>query len=307
MNKSSPPHGAGRVIHSGSQVPVVQSGLSSRAPANQIRLSLSELTTLRWSLVEEVRRLKSLQFDSIGLWRPKVAEIGTTEAASLLRSAGMSVSSLSFIGGFTGTNGLSFDDAMADARDAINDAAALGAGSVIAVSGTRNGHTIRHSRRLLVEALRELADFAASRAVRLCVLPMHAYFERTWTYLNSLDETLEILARVRHSSAALAFDCYQLQQEPHLVGCIPDVAGLTGIVQVSDARRLPAGAADRCLPGEGNIPLGEIVRAFQRSGYAGYYDLQVWSAAAWQDSAWSALQGRENLLRLAQWPAAMTR
>jgi len=289
-------------------VPVVQSKLVFRAPSNRLRLSLSELTTRRWSLTEEVERVRALHYDALGLWRPKVAAIGTVAAAQCIRQSGLTVSSLSFIGGFTGTNGLSYSDAIADARDALADAEQLGAENLIVVTGTRNGHTIRHSRRLLVEALGELAEDAAARGVRLCVLPMHSYFARTWTYLNSLDETLDLLDRISHPAVALAFDCYQLQQEPDLVARIPELVPVTGIVQISDAQRPPAAAADRCCPGEGSIPLGEIIRAFQRSGFAGYYDVQVWSPACWTgDYSRIATAGRETLLRLAQLPVVMAR
>jgi sugar phosphate isomerase/epimerase len=265
------------------------------------------MTTLRWPLVEEVLRLKSVHYDGIGLWRPKVAEVGEELAAELIRDAGLGVSSLSFAGGFTGVNGLSYKDAMADARDALADAELLGAENVIVVSGTRNRHTIRHSRRLLTEALRELADDAGARRVRLCVLPMHGFFAQSWTFLNTLDETLEILARVNHRHVGLAFDTYQLFHEPRLVERIPQLARLTGVVQVGDARRVPQALAERCAPGDGMIPLDEIIRAFQQSGFGGYYDVQVWSSSGWSgDYSLVASHCREAVLRMAGWPVEMT-
>ena len=308
MNKSSLTQSVDWVSQPAPQVHVVQSGQPVVAPATNLRISLSQLTTLRWSLLEEVLQLKSSNYDGIGLWRPKIAEIGEDLSAELIRDTGLGVSSLSFAGGFTGMNGMSYDDAIADARDAIADAELLGAENLIVVSGTRNGHTIRHSRRLLVDALSQLADFAGSRGVKLCVLPMHQYFAGSWTYLNTLDETLELLGRVNHPQAGLAFDTYQLCQEPGLVARIPELAAMTGVVQISDARRPPQSRAERCLPGDGTIPLGEIVRAFHRSGFEGYYDVQVWSNAGWSgDYRLAAAQCREALLRCVEQPVAMTR
>jgi sugar phosphate isomerase/epimerase len=271
-------------------------------------VSLSQLTTLRWSLVDEVIQLKSANYDAIGLWRPKIAEIGEELSRELLRDAGLAVASLSFAGGFTGTNGLSFRDAIADARDAIADAELLGAENLIVVSGARNGHTLRHSRRLLIDALLELADQAGSSGVRLCVMPMHGSYSRTWTYLNSLNDAVDVVREVGHPAVGLAFDTYQLWQEPGIVERIPEVAPLTGVVQISDSRRLPRSDVDRCLPGDGCIPLGEMVRAFQRSGFDGYYDVQVWSNSTWSgDYTAMSLQCRKMMQRLADQPVAMSR
>ena len=308
MNKSSLPQGVGRVSPSGPQVKVVQSVQAVVTPTTHLRLSLSQLTTLRWSLPEEIVQLRSAKYHGIGLWRPKVAELGAELSAELIRDAGLGVSSLSFAGGFTGLHGLSHADAMADARDAISDAAVLGAENLIVVSGTRNGHTHRHSRRLLVDALCELADFAGLYGVRLCVLPMHYSFATTWTYLNTLDDTVEVLGQVDHPSAGLAFDTYQLWQEPRLIDRIPDLARLTGVVQIGDAHRSPQSSHDCCVPGEGIIPLTEIVRAFQRSGFDGYYDVQVCSSSGWSGDYPSAVsQSRDAVLRLIEEPVTMSR
>lgn len=254
---------------------------TTNVPATKIKLSLSQLTTMRWSLLEEVLQLKALGYDGIGLWRPKVSGFGEDLAADVIRDAEIGVSSLSFAGGFTGRNGFSFRDAVADARDAICEAELLGAENLIVVSGARNHHTIRHSRRLVVDALRELSEFAMLRGVRLSLLPMHSFFAPTWTYLHTLDETLELLNHVNHPSVGLAFDTYHLWREPRLIERIPELVPFTGVVQVSDSRRAPQTDSDRCFPGEGRVPLVEIVRTFQQAGYNGYFDIQVWSDEGW--------------------------
>lgn len=247
----------------------------------EIKLSMSQLTTIRWSIDDELATFRELGFDAIGLWRPKVAEHCDKTVIETVRNSSLAVSSLSFVGGFTGRNGFSFEDAMADGRDAILDAQQLGAENVIVVGGPRNWHTIRHSRRLLVAALRELSEFAGEHGVKLSLLPMHSFFSTSWTFLNSLDETVDVLSQVNSSSVGLAFDAYHLWREPRLFDRIPLLAPFTTVVQVGDSRRSPQSDSDRCFPGEGCVPLAEIVRAFHRSGYAGYFDIQVWSDDGW--------------------------
>lgn len=308
MNKSSLQQSVGWASQRPTPANAAQNNQPVVASAVNIKTSFNQLTTLRWSLVEEVLELKKFNYDAIGLWRPKVAEIGEELSAELIRDAGLSVSSLSFAGGFTGANGLSFDDAIVDARDAIKDAELLGAENLIVVSGPRNGHTVRHSRRLVSEALDELADFAGQRGVRLCLLPMHQYFSKSWTFLNSLDETLELVSGKNHPAVGMAFDTYQSWQEPNLMSRIAEFAKLTGVVQISDGVRRPQANAERCVPGDGVIPLSEIVHAFQTAGFDGYYDIQVWSNSGWNgDYPIAVSQCREAVLRVAAQPVAMTR
>ena len=273
---------------------------TTNVPATKIKLSLSQLTTMRWSLQDEVLQLKALGYDGIGLWRPKVSGFGEDTAADVIREADLGVSSLSFAGGFTGRNGFSYRDAVADARDAICEAELLGAENLIVVSGARNHHTIRHSRRLVVDALSELSEFAMLHGVRLSLLPMHSFFAPTWTYLHTLDETLEMLDRINHPSVSLAFDTYHLWREPHLIERIPELVPFTGVVQVSDSRRAPQTDSDRCFPGEGRIPLTDIVGAFQQAGYDGYFDIQVWSDEGWAKTNEDVIQlCRGSLLQFA--------
>lgn len=249
-----------------------------------LRLSISQLTTLRWSLLDEISQFKQTGYDAIGVWRPKLVEYGEERAAEMLQRARLPVSSLSFAGGFTGGCGFSYLEAIADGRQAIQQAQILGASHVIMVGGSRNGHTVRHSRRMVVDGMRELADLAGAAQVKLSLMPMHRYFSKNWTFLNSLDEGLEMIAEIDHSQVCLAFDTYHLWQEPRLLERIPEIAPMTGIVQLSDGDRLPNSDRDRLLPGDGLIPLPNIIQAFQTAGYSGYFDVQVWSSNVWKSN-----------------------
>lgn len=259
--------------------------INSSPPSTKIKLSLSQLTTMRWSLADELLNLRALGFDGIGLWRPKVSEVGEESAAEMIRDADVSVASLSFVGGFTGRNGFSYRDAVADGRDAILDAALLGAENVVVVGGSRNFHTVTHCRRLVVQALGELSEFAMLHGVKLSLLPMLNFFSPTWTFLHTLDDTFELLSQVNQPSIGLAFDTYHLWREPQLIERIPQLVPFTNVVQISDSRRAPQTDSDRCFPGEGHIPLSDIMRAFQHAGYEGYFDLQVWSDEGWAKSS----------------------
>jgi sugar phosphate isomerase/epimerase len=247
------------------------------------RLSINEMTTYRWSLAEEVTAFREAGIDAIGIWRPKLTEFGEERGIDLIRESGLRVTSVSWAGGFTGSNGHSFEESLLDARDAISVAGQLRAESLVIVSGARAGHTRNHARRLLVEALTELGDAAAEYNLALALQPMHPMFAQEWTFLTSIDETLDVLDRCDHDAVQIAFDVYHLWQEPALLERIPEIAPLVATVQLNDWRE-PRSEADRHLPGDGEIPLPEIVSAFIEADYDGYFEISVWSEELWHSS-----------------------
>ena len=246
-----------------------------------VRFSANGLTTIRWDLLQDVCGCRDAEINSIGLWRPKLLEFGEERAIELLRETSLEVSTVSWIGGFTGTNGHGFHDSIWDARQAIRFAGEVGAECVVVLSGSRGSHTLNHARRLLLEALRELADDAAAADVDLALQPMHPMFASDWTFLSGLDEAIDILALADHPRIKLAFDTYQLWQEPDLIARLPGLVPLLGVVQISDWREPPRSRQDRLLPGDGVIPLAGMIESLLRGGYRRHFDLQVWSEETW--------------------------
>jgi sugar phosphate isomerase/epimerase len=246
------------------------------------RLAVNQITTNRWSLEQDLQFYREEGFEAAGLWRPKFSRLEDEDRAiDLVRESGLTISSLSFAGGFTGLNGSSFFDAVDDARQALQLASAVGAECLVLVSGPQRGHIQSHARRLLVDAVKALAEDAAELGVALALLPMSPAVGTDCSFLSSLDETLDVIDRSGRG-ARIAFDVYHLWQEPRLLERIPEVAPHVAVVQISDSQGTPRSQYDRCRPGDGRIPLTSIVHAFDEAGYGGYYELTIWSRDLWK-------------------------
>lgn len=243
-------------------------------------LSMNEITTYRWTLPEELAAYRRAGIATVGLWRPKLSEFGEERGIELIRESGLNVSSLSWAGGFTGSNGDSYKEALHDALDAIRVAGELRAESVVIFSGGRGCHTHNHARRLVTDGLRACADLAGELGVALAVQPMDSMFAFEWTFLTCLDGTLALMDSCDHKAIKLAFDVYQLWRQPRLMERLPEITPRVAIVQLSDWRQ-PRSEADRYLPGDGEIPLKEIVSALTNSGYRGHFEIAVWSQELW--------------------------
>ena len=83
------------------------------------QLSVSEFSTYRWTFFQDVIKYSNTGYSSIGVWRTKVEDYGQAEAVDLIHEMKLNVSSVNWAGGFTGSDGRSFVEAIDDAVDAI--------------------------------------------------------------------------------------------------------------------------------------------------------------------------------------------
>ena len=256
------------------------------------------MTTYHWSFLEDVTAYRAAGIEGIGVWRRKLQDFGEERGADLLRESGMRVSSLSFAGGFTGAHGHSFRDAVRDGLDALRLAIDIQAECLVVVSGTRAGHTLNHARELFCDALLHLGDEAARHGIQIAIHPMQQMSGQRWTFLTSLDATLDVLGRCRHPQVGMVFDVYHMWREPDLCRRIPEIIQWIKTVGMSDWRQPhPHLENDRCLPGAGCIPLAEILGALYSAGYNGYYDMQILSDEHWNSDYGCLLQNCQNAFR----------
>ncbi|HUT89909.1 MAG TPA: sugar phosphate isomerase/epimerase family protein [Thermoguttaceae bacterium] len=239
------------------------------------QLSVNETTTFRWSFEEDVLNYASARIGAIGVWRRKLSDCGEAKGIELLAEKGLQVSHLFWAGGFTGSDGRSFRASVDDAAEALRTAHALGTRALVVYSGARAGHTFNHARRLIKDALKELAPLAGELGVVLAVEPMHPGCATEFTFLTDIDEVLDLLAAVGSEQVKIVFDTYHLGQDRQMIDRIAEIARHVAIVQLGDAREPPTGEQNRCRLGEGTIPLREIVDALAAAGYDGFYDVEL--------------------------------
>ena len=201
-----------------------------------------------------------------GFWIPEqVIEPEVVEAAAAaVRAAGLKVSHLVLTGFYT-------EPELADRIDhtlhAIDVAAELGADCVVVAPGRRNGRSYAETRDYAARALDEV--FARTRRpdVRLALEPIISWQS---DYLNTLGEALELADLVGHPNLGVFPDSFHLWRTGTLIEDIERAGPRIFGVHLNDA---VAGDdhANR-LPGEGELPLVEIVCAIEATGYRGTYD-----------------------------------
>lgn len=240
-----------------------------------VRFCMNEMTTYRWSFEEDVHHYAAAGIQAISVWRQKLSDYGEEKGIELLQETGLEVASLLWAGGFTGSDGRSYKESVADAREAVRVAAALHAGCLVLYSGGRGGHTTNHARRLLRNALNDLLPVAEEFHLTLAVEPMHAGCAAEWTFLTDLKDTESLLEEFHSPRLKLAFDTYHFGYDETVLERLPHLLPKLAIVQLGDAKMKPNGEQNRCRLGEGVLPLSHFVAALDRHGYDGFCDVEL--------------------------------
>lgn len=243
------------------------------------RFSINEWTTFRWSFDEAVYQYRQAGVSAIGVWRQKLADFGEDKGRELLADSEMSVSSLLWAGGFTGSDGRNQRESLQDAREAIELAAYLEASCLVVYSGARGGHTLNHANRLFRQAIDTLLPVAESLSVTLAVKPMHSLCASGWTFLTDLERAAEWSRSYNHDCLKLVLDLYQWGFDPSFGGLLDSLVSELALVQLGDGRvspdMTPGVEQSRCPLGAGEIPLGKYLGQLSALGYGGYYELEL--------------------------------
>jgi sugar phosphate isomerase/epimerase len=267
-------------------------------------LSMNELTTFRWSLEEDVEHYQHAGYHSIGVWRQKLADGDEERGIDLLASSGLSVSSVLWAGGFTGSDGRTLDESVDDAVQAIRLAAALHAGCLVVYAGGRNNHTYRHAGRLLRTALDELLPLAETIDVPLAIEPMHPRCAADCTFLTDLNSVVSLIDEFQSNYLKLAYDTYHFPLGAAQRDTLARLTPYIGIVHLADRHVPPSIEQERCPLGQGRVPLAEIVATLLEAGYNGAFDVKLLGPEIGMNDYWMLLeQSQLAFAELAHAPA----
>ena len=143
------------------------------------------------------------------------------------------------------------------------------------LAGSRAGHTKSNARRLLTSALKELAESARAVGVQLALEPMHHGCAHDFTFLTNIPETISVIEEIGCSNLGFVFDCYHLAHDPKVFEWLPKITPHIRLVQCGDGKGIPSGLQNRCLIGQGRVPIASIIQSLEQHGYQGYYEVEL--------------------------------
>ncbi len=238
-------------------------------------LSVNQASSLRWTFYQDVVRYAAMGFTSIGLLRPKLDEMELDDAAELLYEMKLSVSSVSWIGGFTEGGIFPLRRAIEDAQEGLRAAASLQARCVLLNPGAQNGHTVSNARRVLQQALSELVPYAEDLHVRLVIEPTFYYDGQDRSMLDGWEEVLEVIAPYPAAWLGLSLDLFHIGDDEKLLEHLPMLMDRVALVQLADRARNCRQRCRRLPLGRGDYPIERWLGTLRRLQYAGPLELEL--------------------------------
>jgi sugar phosphate isomerase/epimerase len=232
--------------------------------------------------------------DGMSVNRAELHRLGVAEAGRILADAGLAASSVTAIGNAVVCGSTGAIDTELETLDA---AAELGAPGVMALTGPLGDFTAQEADERCRAWLERLAPRAVDVGVVLMLEPVFPMM-RGYSYVHTLSHALDLVTDL--DGATVVIDIGHMWWDPRLLEQFEDHVGDIGTVQLTNisTQALDRLRYSRAPLAEGDVPLRELIQAFDAAGYRGWYEHEVLTkepedrvqfvrdARAWFDAVW---------------------
>ena len=176
-------------------------------------------------------------------------------------------------------------------------AEALNAPCIVVVPNPTPPAAFAHAvRDATVESLKRYAEICMRSHVRIGF----EFLGFAESSIRTLAAAKDVVVRVNNPTVGLAFDTFHFHASGSRCEELDELdAAMVFFVHISDAEKRPISDLTddhRLMPGDGVIPLKEIVKRLGTIGYRGYYSLELFRPEYWtRDPIELAKQGREKM------------
>ncbi|WP_142847198.1 sugar phosphate isomerase/epimerase [Telmatospirillum sp. J64-1] len=253
------------------------------------RLSINQATIrAQCDMKQAVEEITRAGISGIATWRDKVHEIGLAQAARLIRDAELKVSGHCRGGMFCAADKDGIAQAREDNLRAVEEAAELGAGSLILVVGGMppGSKDLSGARQQVLEGLADLLPVARAAGVKLSIEPLHPMYAADRACVNTIGQALDLCDAIDPDASGdigVAVDVYHVWWDPELERQIARAGKARlhafhvcdWLVPTQDM------LLDRGMMGDGVIDIPKIRSWVEREGYDGPIEVEIFSERDW--------------------------
>ena len=258
-------------------------------------LSINTATVrAQWQLDRIVDECARREIRAISPWREQVAAVGIDALARQLRSHGMALSGYCRGGMFPAATKEGRQAALDDNRRAVDEARTVDAACLVlvvgglpgALAGSPEHKDIAAARSDVRDGIAATLEYARSVGMPLAIEPLHPMYAADRACVNTLAQALDLCDALdpgRSGALGVAVDVYHVWWDPQLERQI-ERAGRDRLLafHVCDwlvpTRDL---LNDRGMMGDGVIEIAKIRGWVEAAGFAGYSEVEIFSADWW--------------------------
>ncbi|MGD9942504.1 MAG: sugar phosphate isomerase/epimerase family protein [Burkholderiaceae bacterium] len=257
------------------------------------RLDLCSINTVtlghRRPLAETLDAIARAGFGYAAPWRDEVQAAGTAAVARQLRALGLKLSGYLRSSFYAGARPAEYEAAIEDNRRALEQAAEIGAPSLIVVGGGLAPGTrdLAAARARYADGAARLWEYARELGIGLTLEPLHPMYAAERSCVCTLADALDLCADIdpqRRGGLGIAVDVYHCWWDPALAAQIrrAGAEGRLDAFHVSDwlspTRDM---LLDRGMMGDGIIDLPAIRAMVEEAGYRGPVEVEIFSRDDW--------------------------
>ncbi|MFF0818722.1 sugar phosphate isomerase/epimerase family protein [Rhodococcus sp. NPDC003318] len=235
------------------------------------RLSVSGLCYFDLPFPALIEELERLGVGTTTLMAGQLKDFGLDRAQELLASSGITVAGL--IGHLPQNLGdpQTWDDTRADLIWDLDAAAQLGAPALYTVTGSLLDGDEDASFDTFARFIEPVAAHAGEVGVHFAIeptLPAYAYV----SFTHTLESTLRL---ARQCNMGICLDVYHVWNDPDLSRTLREFIDHVALVQIGDSGVDENGTTQKQIPGEGDVPMTDLIGQIIDAGYQGAFDLEI--------------------------------
>jgi sugar phosphate isomerase/epimerase len=251
------------------------------------RLCVHTITTKPLSLEQCISIYPKHGIRHITIWR-QALESQTQSLSQVKRQlddAGLSVTSLCRSGFFCSTSKELRRQAIDDNLRAIEQAQAIGAPMIVLVCGADPQQPLLESRQQIQDAISEILPAARQANVKLAIEPLHPMYADNRSAINTIQQAQTLCDQLDSPPhLGIAVDLYHVWWDSELESQLKSAGKLNRLFALHICDWLTPTMDllnDRGLMGEGCIPIAEISRWVDETGFAGPREVEIFSNRFW--------------------------
>jgi len=247
-----------------------------------------------WPLLQILDACAVRGIRAIAPWRDQVAAAGLAATARAVKAHGLKLSGYCRGGMFTYADAAGRQAVRDDNRRALDEACELGAACLVLVVGGLPGalagkpvhKDIAAARAQVAEGVAVLLADARERGMPLAIEPLHPMYAADRACINTLEQALDLcdaLDPARSGALGVAVDAYHVWWDPKLAAMI-ERTGRERLLALHVCDWLVPTRdllEDRGMMGDGVIDLRALRALVEAQGYAGYSEVEIFSARNW--------------------------